>query len=221
MSKKKMLVVSVLATCCLSILAVVTIILLAQFEYNDVKQAADLVETKAESIEIETTDDEHPFSAQGIEQYTDQYGLHDIYYSNEDKIYEGESGPIEIKITKVQLERFYPKENIGKVFAEGRDEVSIVAINLEVVNSGNEEAYFEVKSIRGKADNGESSQIETLLSDTFTSVYAAGSKQQGTLYFMYTGNPNNIATVTMQFNAAESAKFEKMGDSIKLKVDLY
>lgn len=221
MSKKKMMLVSLVATCCLSILAIVVIVLVTQLDEKKVKNVAEVKTQVAAPTEVEIETEEPPFKSQGIDVVKDEFGTHDIYFVDETNKYNASSGPIDIVISKVQLERFYPDKGIGTVYAEGASEVSIVSLDVTVTNTSNEDAFFVVKSVRGKADSGETSKIDTLLSDSFKSLYAANSSQQGKICFMYKGNPNSIATVSMAFAGAEDTSATKIGDDFTLKIKLY
>ena len=219
MSKKIMMLVSFLVTCCVTILAIVVIMFVSYLDPS--KEKADGVHTEAATIEPEIETEEEAFKSQGIDVYKDEYGIHDVYFMNKTKVYNGSSGPIDVEITNVQLERFYPDEGLGEVYAEGASEVSVVSLNLKVTNTSNDDSFFVVKSVRGRADTGETSKIDTLLSDTFNNTYAPNSTQEGTIYFMYEGNPNNIATISMSFNGAENTSSSKIGDELTLKINLY
>lgn len=225
MTNKKMMLVSLITTICLSILAVVIIMLVTQFQDGGVIQAADNLQSiQQEPVEIESPEQEvAEFHAQGIRHYTDEYGTHDVYFEEDTSGngYEGTTGPIHIKVQHVQMERFYPQAGVGKVFAEGRDEVTLVAVTLQITNSSSKQAYFELKTVRGKVDNGETSKVESILSDDFDFVYKANEQREGTIYFMYKAKPDKLATLAMNFSSAEDANFEAIDKGTNIKVDLY
>ena len=228
MSMKKMMLVSFVATGCLSILSVVVILLVSQFESNDVKRAVKDVQAKnnEEVVEIEVPEElttKEEFVSKGIRHYTDEYGIHDVFFEHEtmEADYLGATGPIHIQVTNLKMERFYPNDGIGKVFAEGYKELTLVAVDLEVKNLSSEQAFFELKTVRGKADNGEVAKVETILSDDFDFVYEPDAKRRGTIYFMYQGKPDDIAMLTMDFTSAEDAQFKAIDKGVQVKVRLY
>lgn len=225
MNSKKMMLVSLVATICLSILAIVTIVLVTQFQGGGAKQAADNLQTSKQApIEIESPEQEvAEFHAQGVRHYTDEYGTHDVYFEEDTSGngYEGTTGPIHIKVQNVQMERFYPEEGVGRVFAEGSEEVTLVAVSLQVTNTSTDEAYFELKTVRGKADNGETATIESILSDDFDLVYEPNETREGTVYFMYSASPDKLATLAMHFSSAEDASYKAIDKGTDIKIDLY
>lgn len=226
MNSKKMMLVSLVATICLSILAVVSIFLVSQFQEGNVKQAADNLKSikKEEPVEIESPEQEvAEFQSQGIRHYTDEYGTHDVYLEKEtkDMDYVGTTGPIQIMVQKVVMERLYPSEGVGKVFAEGNDEMTLVAITLDVKNNSGQKAYFELKTVRGKVDNGEISQVESILSDDFDLVYEPNEKRSGTIYFMFEGKPEKLATLKMEFSSAEDMNEQALDKGTNIKVNLF
>ena len=220
-----MMLVSLVATTCLSILVVVAIMLFSQIEQGGVKQAADNLQSfKKEPAKMETSHEEDKqFIAQGIRVYEDEWGTHDVYFEQEttNDGYEGKTGPIHIKIKKIQMERLYPAGDVGTVIAEGKSEVTLVAVSLQVTNINSKQAFFELDTVRGKVDNGEVSKIEALLSDDFDNIYEPKAKREGTIYFMYKGSPNNLAMLTMNFSSAEDANFRAIDKGTNMKVRLY
>lgn len=225
MNSKKMMLISLIATACLSVLAIVTIMIVTQFQNGDVQKAAESVKPKvAKPVEVESPEQEvAEFHSEGVRFYKDEYGTHDVYVEKETKDlqYNAVTGPIEITVDKLQMERLYAAEGFGLQFTEGKEMVTLVAATVTVKNVSNEDVYFELKTVRGKTDTGETANVEAILSDDFDLTYGPNDVKTGTIYYMFDSNPNKIATMTLKIPSAEDANSKPFDKGANLKVKLY
>lgn len=224
MNSKKMMVISLVATVCLSILAVVTIMIVTQVQDGGVEKAAKTIKQIAQKpVVVESPEQQvKEFHSNGIRFYEDEFGTHDVYLEKDtkDQGYISSTGPIDIAVQKLQMQQLHPSAK-GLTLSEGVDKVTLVAVTLNIRNTSTKDAYFELKTVRGKADNGEVSLVESLLSDDFDIHYKAGEEREGTVYFMFNEVPERLATMKLSFTSGEDENFQAVDDGAEIKVKLY
>ena len=221
MNKGKMLLISALITVCFVLLASVSLFFADENGFEKVKESKPTNIVKDSKMEVAAEDTEGEYRKQGIEIVEDENALRDIIFVNKEPSLIFESGPIELKIKKVQLELLKPiSEQMQKV-AEGLERVTVVRLQVEAQNITDQPVNFDLQSLKVEADTGETSTIDQLLSHKITSTYGSYEKKSGELVILFKSNPNDIATIDIKLRSPFDNNGKNLGESKDLKVKLY
>ena len=221
MGKGRMMAISLILSVCFATLSVLAIVFTS--EDSPLKKAKeDTVITANASDNEETTEStEDKYVSKGIELKKDDAGIHDIFFKNEQGLEAVSDGPMYIKVNKVQLERFLPKNKKLKTLMDNRQEVTMITLHLTVVNESENVTHFNLTKAKVHTDSKEKTKVDELLSDDIGGEFASGEKKEGNLVILLDSNPRDIASLEVIINPVMDHNYEAIGDGASIKVNLF
>ncbi|WP_332651488.1 hypothetical protein [Lysinibacillus sp. 54212] len=221
MGKGRMMMISLILSVCFATLAVLAIVFTS--EDSPLKKAKeDTVSTANASDNEETTESiEDNYIGKGIELKKDDAGIHDIFFKNEKGLEAVSDGPMYIKVNKVQLERFLPKSSKMKTLVDNREEVTMITLDLTVVNESENSTHFNLTQAKVNTDSKEQTKVDQLLSDDIGGKFTSGEKKEGKLVILLDSNPRDIASLEVNINPVMDTNYEPIGEGASIKVNLF
>lgn len=223
MSKGRMLAVSMLITVCFVSLSAVLLFFLSDEGLAKVKQNKEQSELKIALAEQsnESQLDEGGYIQQGIQLVETEDAIYDVMFDYETSDISLKNGPMRVNVTNVLLEEIRPISEKKQKILEGMEKATVVRLQVESTNTSSLPVNFDLSTITVDSDAGESSRIDQVLSDRFSTVYTPGETKKGELVIMFESRPDLLATIWLNVRSPFNENGDELGENTKLKVNLF
>lgn len=221
MGKGRMMIVSLILSVCFATIAVLAIVFTSEDSpLKKVKEDPVNIVNASDKEETKESNEDH-YVGEGMELKTDDAGVHDIFFINDKGVEAISDGPMYVKVNKVQLERFLPKSPKMKTLVDNRKEVTMITLDVLVVNESENSTHFNLTQAKVHADSNEKTTVDELLSDKVGGEFASGEKKEGKLVILLDSNPRDIASLEVKITPTLDSNYEPIGEGASLKVNLF
>ena len=146
-------------------------------------------------------------------------GTKTTFYLKKDLDFNSKSGPINLTVNAVQAFNLKLKDQEMKSYFDDKDSVDFIVIKTKVENTSDEDITIFPDQGTITTDTGEQVDAELLLSDDLGGEYYGKVNKEGDISFQVK-DASKIKKITFIVNAAVNAKFESVGEKIKLDIPL-
>ncbi len=223
MTKSRMLGSSLLITICLSTIAI--LLLLFTSENSPLKNIKETLAKASEEITVvqavEPPAEPAEVVQEGIRIKTDHLGVHDILFESGPIQLQAASGPVTMTIQQTYLERLTAENKAVQKYLAGGSVSTVVVLDIQITNNGNEPVLFKLNEAKFKADSGEAAGVNPFLSTKFEQELAPKASQKGVLMIDFDSEARAIASVVMDVFPTYNTAYDEIGEAIELTIPMY
>lgn len=174
---------------------------------EDPKQVVDETETNA----ADESEDEETLEA--------DVGEFSIAYRNNELEEMDESGPVEVKVHKLQMNELEVADEHKEVF-QNKDETTVLIFDLEITNTSDDRVYFFTNDAELATDTGETAVAEKMLSELVGDPLDGGASREGNIVFLLDTEAGAINEVKLTFDNTQNVDNEPIGEPITFTFSL-
>lgn len=127
--------------------------------------------------------------------------------------------PFNITIERVQAIDIMTNDEMKSMF-DGKDEVTSIAMNVSVENTSDDELNFYPDQSKLTTDTKEQIDAETFLSDSVGGEFKGQIIKKGTIIFIADSKAEDINKLTLFIDGPSNQDFDRVGEDLKIDIDL-